>query len=112
MARIEPGQFAVDFALGGGLVAGAVALASLFSGVVAGIVAALPARLAVSLGFLQLRTPDAMERAVEGMVLGAFGYLAFVALFALLWNRAGFWPALGAATAGSMLVPTLLTLAR
>ncbi len=95
MARVEPREFLFDFTLGGGLVAGAVALAAIFGGVVAGVVAALPIRLAVSLGFLQARTPEAMDAAVRGMLSAAVGYSAFVGLFALLWRPAGFWPALG-----------------
>lgn len=95
MARVEPQQVLFDFTLGGGLVAGAVVLAALFGGVVAGVVAALPLRLAVSLGFLQVRTPEAMDAAVRGMLSAAVGYFAFVGLFALLWKSAGFWPALG-----------------
>jgi hypothetical protein len=98
MARVEPHQILFDFTLGGGLVAGAVAVAGLFGGVVAGVVAALPIRLAVSIGFLQVRTPEAMDAVVRGMLSAAVGYFGFVALFALLWRPAGFWPALGAAT--------------
>lgn len=97
MVRLEPREILFDFTLGGGLVAAAVAVAALFGGVLAGIIAALPIRLAVSLGFLQSRTPEVMDAAVRGMLSAGVGYFAFVGLFALFWKPAGFWPALGVA---------------